>query len=322
MEFGFNIPNGGELANNESIVSISRKGEDCGFNLLAIPDHIIIPKAIGDNYPYSADGKLNFSTLAGGMCLEPLAMMAAVAAQTTTAHILTSVMVVPYREPMLTAKLISTIDHLSGGRTILGCGAGWMPEEFDALETPPFKERGKVTDEYIDIFRELWTKDEPKFEGDYRKFKDIYFSPKPVQNPHPPIWIGGESKAAMRRAAKRGDAWFPIGCNPKSPLDTTSKYKIARATIRSICDMEARDPDSLELAYWSVWTSCAGEPVTLEDGERMMLTGSIDTLVDDIEELKGLGVSKLLFNFLSDTENETLDKIEAFSKDVLSKVSA
>ena len=160
MEFGFNIPNGGPLANNEDIVAISRKGEDCGFSLLAIPDHIIIPREIGDNYPYSSDGKLSFSTLAGGMCLEPLAMMAAVAGQTRTARILTSVMVVPYREPVLTAKLVSTIDHLSGGRTILGCGAGWMPEEFEAVGAEPFAERGRVTDEYIDIYRELWTKEE------------------------------------------------------------------------------------------------------------------------------------------------------------------
>ena len=321
MEFGFNIPNGGPLATNESIVAIARKGEDCGYSLLAIPDHIIIPRAIGDNYPYSADGKLNFSTLAGGMCLEPIAMMAAVAAQTKVARILTSVMVVPYREPMLTAKLISTIDHLSGGRTILGCGTGWMPEEFDAVQAPPFAERGKVTDEYIDIYRELWTKDDPKFTGDYRKFSNIYFSPKPIQNPHPPIWIGGESKPAMRRAAKRGDAWFPIGCNPKHPLDTMPRWRAAVGTIRSICDLEARNPDSLDLAYWSVWTSSTGEPISADNGERMMLTGSAEAIIDDIGVLKELGVSKLLFNFLAETESETLDRIQAFSESVLARVS-
>ena len=320
MEFGFNIPNGGALANNDSIVAISQKGEDCGYSLLAIPDHIIIPRTIGDNYPYSSDGKLNFSTLAGGMCLEPIALMAAVAAQTKTANILTSVMVVPYREPMLTAKLISTIDHLSGGRTILGCGAGWMPEEFEAIGAPPFSERGKVTDEYIDIYRELWSAEAPEFNGNYRNFKDIYFSPKPVQKPHPPIWIGGESKAAMKRAAKRGDAWFPIGCNPRNPLDTLPRYQAAVGTVRSICDLEARDPNSLTLAYWSVWTGSAGDPIILDDGERMMLTGSADTIIDDIGTLKDLGVSKLLFNFLAESESETLERIEAFATDILAKV--
>ena len=320
MEFGFNIPNGGALANNDDIVAISRKGEDCGYSLLAIPDHIIIPRSIGDNYPYSADGKLNFATLAGGMCLEPLAMMAAVAGQTRTARILTSVMVVPYREPMLTAKLVSTIDHLSGGRTILGCGAGWMPEEFEAVGAEPFAERGKVTDEYIDIYRELWTKEAPEFDGQYRKFSDIYFSPKPVQDPHPPIWVGGESKAAMRRAVKRGDAWYPIGCNPKFPLDTIARYQAAVAAVRSICDMEARDPDTLDLTYWSVWTAAAGDPIMLGDGERMMLSGSVDTIVEDIGTLKELGVSSLLFNFLAETAGETMDRIEAFASDVLSQV--
>ena len=178
MQFGFNIPNGGPLAHNDDIVAIARKGEACGYSILAIPDHIIIPRNIAANYPYSPDGQLNFATLGAGECLEPLALMASVAGQTTTARLLTSVMVVPYREPMLTAKLVSTIDHLSGGRTILGCGTGWMPEEFVAVGAPPYAERGKVTDEYIDIYRELWTKDAPAFKGSYRGFSDIYFAPK------------------------------------------------------------------------------------------------------------------------------------------------
>jgi len=320
MEFGFNIPNGGPLANNEDIVAISRKGEDCGFSLLAIPDHIIIPREIGDNYPYSSDGKLSFSTLAGGMCLEPLAMMAAVAGQTRTARILTSVMVVPYREPVLTAKLVSTIDHLSGGRTILGCGAGWMPEEFEAVGAEPFAERGRVTDEYIDIYRELWTKEEPAFDGKYRSFSNIYFSPKPVQTPHPPIWVGGESKAAMRRAVRRGDAWYPIGCNPHHPLDTLSRYGASLDTLKSLADEEGRDMATLDLAYWSVWTAAAGEPITLADGERMMLSGSVDSIVDDIGAMQELGVTQLLFNFLAETSQETQDRIEAFANDVLSKI--
>ena len=196
-----------------------------------------------------------------------------------------------------------------------------MPEEFDAVEAPPFEERGKVTDEYIDIYKELWTNDEPQFHGNYRKFSNIYFSPKPIQTPHPPIWIGGESKPAMRRAAKRGDAWFPIGCNPKHPLDTMPRWRAAVATIRSICDLEARDPDTLELAYWSVWTAATGDSIKANDGERMMLTGSADAILDDIGKLKELGVSKLLFNFLAETENETLDRIQAFSEDILSKTS-
>lgn len=320
MEYGFNIPNGGPLANNADIMAIAQKGEACGYHILAIPDHIIIPRTIGANYPYSPDGTLNFSTLGGGECLEPLALMASVAAQTKKARLLTSVMVVPYREPMLTAKLVSTIDHLSGGRTILGCGTGWMPEEFVAVGAPPFEERGRVTDEYIDIYRELWTKDAPAFSGKYRQFKDLYFAPKPAQRPHPPIWIGGESPPAMRRAVRRGDAWYPIGCNPRHPLDTIARFKVALDTLKKMAEEEKRDFKSLGLAYWSVWTAAAGKPAKASDGNRMMLTGSAEDIASDISELKSLGVRHVLFNFLAATRNETLDRIEAFAADVLGKV--
>ena len=320
MDFGFNIPNGGPLAHNDDIVAIARKGEACGYRILAIPDHIIIPRTIGANYPYSPDGALNFATLGAGECLEPLALMASVAGQTTSARLLTSVMVVPYREPMLTAKLVSTIDHLSGGRTILGCGAGWMPEEFVAVGAPPFAERGKVTDEYIDIYRELWTKDSPSFKGKYRQFSDLYFAPKPKQQPHPPIWVGGESPAAMRRAVKRGDAWYPIGCNPSHPLDTVARFRAAVDALKRMMDEEKRDPKSLDLAYWSVWTAGTGAPAKATDGSRMMLTGSADDIAADINELGLLGVNHVLFNFLAATRTETLDRIEAFSRNVLSKI--
>jgi probable F420-dependent oxidoreductase len=320
MEIGFNIPNGGPLATFADIVAIARQGEAEGYGLLAIPDHIIIPRTIGANYPYSPDGRLNFATLGAGECLAPLALRASVAAATTRARLLTSVMVVPYREPMLTAKLVATIDHLSGGRTVLGCGAGWMPEEFTALGTPPFAERGKVTDEYIDIYRELWTKDAPSFRGSYRRFDDLYFAPKPVQKPHPPIWIGGESPAAMRRAVKRGDAWYPIGCNPRHPLDSLKRFAAALEALKRLAAEERRDLATLDLAYWSVWTAAPGPSVKASDGERMLLTGSAQALVDDLSALKGLGVRHVLFNFLASTRSETLERIAAFARDVIARL--
>jgi probable F420-dependent oxidoreductase len=320
MQFGFNIPNGGPLANNDDIVAIARKGEACGYGILAIPDHIVIPRSIAPNYPYSPNGELSFSTLGAGECLEPLALMAVVAGQTKTVKLLTSIMVVPYREPMLTAKLISTIDHLSGGRTIIGCGAGWMPEEFEALGVPPYAERGRVTDEYLDIYRELWTKDAPSFKGTYRSFDKIYFAPKPVQKPHPPIWIGGESVASMRRAVRRGNAWYPIGCNPHHPLDTLPRFRASLDVLKRLAEEERRDYASIELAYWSVWTAKAGDPVKLADGSRMILTGSADDIAGDIAGLKALGVKHVLFNFLAASRSETLERIEAFASDVLRKV--
>src|SRR6266567_4427207 len=122
--------------------------------------------------------------------------------------------------PVLTAKILSTIDVMSGGRIMVGVGAGWLEEEFEALGAPPFAERGKATDEYLQAFRELWTKDKPHFDGRFVKFTNIVFVPKPVQKPHPPLWVGGESGPAMRRAARLGNGWYPIGSNPRFPLNT------------------------------------------------------------------------------------------------------
>ena len=236
MEFGFTVPNSGILANPGDIKTISQRGEDF---------------------------------------LAPLALMAHLAAITTKTRILTSVMVVPYRDPILTAKLVSTIDVMSGGRVTLGCGAGGMEEEFVAVNAPPCKERGKVTDEYIKAFRELWSADNPTFKGDYTEFSDIFFAPKPVQSPHPPIWIGGESMPAIRRTARLGDAWYPIGCNPHHPLDTIEKFSARLDTLKAEAEKIDRDPATIDLASWAVWFG-GDTPTMLESGERMVLTGSAE----------------------------------------------
>ena len=116
----------------------------------------------------------------------------------------------PYRPAVLTAKLLSTADVLSGGRVIAGVGSGWMKEEFDALDTPPFAARGAVTDEYIQAWKSLWTQDRPAMDGKHVRFDNVLSKPKPVSKPHPPIWVGGESAPAIRRAAHVGDAWYPV----------------------------------------------------------------------------------------------------------------
>jgi alkanesulfonate monooxygenase SsuD/methylene tetrahydromethanopterin reductase-like flavin-dependent oxidoreductase (luciferase family) len=116
--------------------------------------------------------------------------------------------------------MLSTIDVLSGGRLVIGIGAGWLQAEFDAVVTTPFAERGRVTDEYVRAFRSLWTEEAPRFAGRWARFDRILFEPKPVQKPHPPIWVGGESAPSLRRAARLGDAWYPIGSNNRHLLDS------------------------------------------------------------------------------------------------------
>ena len=169
--------------------------------------------------------------------------------------LLTSVMVVPHRPAVLTAKVLSTIDVLSKGRLIVGCGAGWMREEFEAIEAHDFDRRGAVTNEYIRAFKELWTSDDPTFDGEFTKFSNINFEPKPVQKPHPPIWIGGESPVALRRVARLGDAWYPIGMNPTYPVGTVEQMSESLSRIRAYAEEAGRDPARQEGTYYGWYRS-------------------------------------------------------------------
>ena len=314
MDYGFNIPTRGPLANSENIVALAKRGEELGFAYLAFPDHIVIPRSIDSRYPYNESGTM--AGAASGDCMDQLTVMAYLTAVTSKARLLTSVMVVPHRSAVNTAKALATIDVLSNGRVTLGCGAGWMEEEFKAIGAPPFAERGKVTDEYLAVFKELWTADEPRFAGAYTQFDQISFLPKPVQKPHPPLWIGGESPAALRRAARFGDAWYPIGANPQFPLNTAARYAAGITRLKDEAGKIGRDGASITLAYWANWYR-EGSVVTLESGERHLFTGSDQDVADDILALRALGVQHLLFNFQRETLAESLASMERFTTNVL-----
>jgi probable F420-dependent oxidoreductase len=318
MDYGFSIPTRGALANRESVLAMARRGEELGFAYLAIPDHIIIPREIRSPYPYNEERKMVGAE--DGDCLEQLTVMAYLAAATTKIRLLTSVMVVPHRPPVLTAKVLATIDVLSQGRVTVGCGVGWLQEEFEAIGVPPFAERGKVTDEYLQSFKALWTQDDPRFEGKYAKLENTIFLPKPAQRPHPPLWIGGESPAAFRRVIAFGDAWYPIGSNPQFPLNTVQRYADAIARLRDEAAQAKRDPSSIELNYWANWYK-EGQTLTLQDGQRQVFTGNDPEVAQDIEAYRALGVRHLLFNFARPTLKESLAAMERFATKVLPLVA-
>jgi len=249
MKIGLTLPMRGPLANPDDIRTLVNKAEALAFDHLGVNDHIIVPKAISSRYPYSATGA--FPGSASGECLDLFALLAFVAAISKKPRLVTAIAVVPHRGAVHTAKIISTIDVLSGGRVDLGIGAGWMKEEFDALNIPPFEDRGKVTDEYLQAMKTLWTADDPVFEGEHVQFKNISFLPKPVQKPHPPILVGGESPAALRRTVRYGDVWFPIANNPRHPLDTIARFKAGIDRLHETAETHGRDPASIGLALLS-----------------------------------------------------------------------
>ena len=229
MLIGFNAPTAGPLSTADNLTMIVVGGEAMGFDYATFSDHVVIPTAIAAEYPYSASGE--FPSGAIGERHEQLTEIAWLAAKTNSP----ASGDLRHGGPASTCRAdredSSTIDVLSGGRLTLGIGAGWMREEFEAIDAPNFDARGTVTDEYVHAFVELWTKAAPKFDGKHVRFSNIGFEPKPVQKPHPPIWVGGESGPALRRTARLGDAWYPIGTNPQNPLDSLPRYKAQVARL-------------------------------------------------------------------------------------------
>lgn len=314
MQFGLSIPHRGPLANPEAIRAIAGSAEALGYGVLSMADHIVVPRQIGSRYPYSPDG--GWAGGADGACFEQISLLNYVAGITQSARLLTSIMVIPHREPIFTAKALATADQLSGGRVELGVGTGWMQEEFELLKTPPFKERGAVTDEYIRAFKMLWTEDNPTFDGDYVQFKDIFFRPKPIQTGGPKIWVGGESGRALRRLAALGDVWYPIaGGNPRAPLDTLNAYDAALGKLREAAERAGRDPATIALAYNAMGHST--QERASASGERMLMTGSAAARQDDAAALAERGVETMVVNVAASALDSALAKQEAFAEDVI-----
>jgi probable F420-dependent oxidoreductase len=322
MEFGITAPSRGALARPEPLARIVREAEALGYGYVCVADHVVVPRRVSSTYPYSDDGAWPAGKAAEFM--EPLSVLAFLAGQTERIRLLTSVMVLPHRPPVLTAKMLATIDVLSNGRVTVGAGAGWLKEEFEAIGAPPHGARGKVADEYIRIFRELWTADDPRYEGDFASVADVWFEPKPVQKPHPPIWIGGESDAAMKRVVRVGDGWYPIGHNPRFPLDTVGRFRAALDRLHGFASAAGRNAAEIELGYYLPrWGSDSQAPQAAFDSpdatgdNRRILTGSLEQVATDLQALRDLGVKTLNLNFNRDDLDATIRNMSAFARDIM-----
>jgi probable F420-dependent oxidoreductase len=250
---------------------------------------------------------------------EQLTTAAYIAAKTARIGLVLAVMVVPHRPAVLAAKMLATIDVLSGGRLVVGIGAGWLQAEFDAAVTTPFAARGAVTDEYLRAFRELWTKEAPRLDGDWVQFDGIIFEPKPVQKPHPPIWVGGESAPALRRAARLGDAWYPIGSNNRHLLDTLPRYQAGGDRLRRLTTEAGRDPASVALTY-RVKRYGEAVPERASDGNRRLFSGTTADIVADLRALRDLGVSAVDIDFERPDAAASIAEMRRFKEVVLSRL--
>lgn len=301
MRFGFHAVNLGPLATLESIQHIVTTAERCNIDSMWTGDHVINATHIESSYPYSPTGR--FALGATEPVLEPLSFMGFLAGQTSKIQLGVSVLVVPYRNPVVTAKVISTLDYVSQGRIIVGVGSGWMKEEFDALGAP-FAERGQQTDEFIHIFKEMWTNPEPKFSGTYHQFSGITSYPQPVQKPHPPIWVGGNSKRAMRRALELGDGWQPGWSRPDQLAQELADFQ-------RVADRLGRDPKTVELSLI--------RPLQILDEAKephRALIGTPEQIAEDLRAYQDLGVSHCVFNFRTIHTSEAVETVERFATQV------
>jgi probable F420-dependent oxidoreductase len=240
MQFGTMLPTIGSFAagpgSTGALRNMAQKAESLGFASLWIPDHVIFPSTIKSRYPYSETGQIPLPT--GINFLEPLSVLAFLSGVTHKIRLGTWVMVVPLRNPIVTAKTFASLDVLSGGRITLGAGIGWLAEEMELLGSP-FKKRGAITDEYLRAMKELWTNPDPQFDGQFCRFNNIKCEPKPIQNPLP-VWIGGHSARAMRRVVELGEGWLTA---PTSRAAFDDSY----GTLRIAAEKAGRDIKHIQI---------------------------------------------------------------------------
>jgi probable F420-dependent oxidoreductase len=309
MRYGFYLPTRGPLATRDGVLTLAREGERLGLHSAMIADHIVFPVTSESEYPYTLDRKHP----SGGDALETFSILGVVAGATERLRLVTSVLVLPYRNPVLTAKMVASLDVLSGGRVTLGVGVGWLKEEFEALRSPDFDKRGAVTDEWLAIFKRLWTQSPASFAGKFYSFADIRAEPLPLQKPHPPIWVGGHSPAALRRTARHADGWHPVGAVAASPLPP-DEMRAHLATLKRLTEAEGRDFAALHISYKAPLYDTG---IPDRGGERRSFSGTPEQIADDIRAFGTIGVHELIFDFRGQSQAESIERLQRFAAEVM-----
>jgi probable F420-dependent oxidoreductase len=273
------LPGGG--SDPEDLVRLAEAAELLEFDSICTSDHLVHPTEI-DHRPHQRDLGSDFAPSWSTNRFEMLTTCAFLAGKVKRVKLVLAVLVVPYRNPIISAKMLSMLDVLSSGRLVVGVGVGWMREEFELLDAPPYEERGSVTDEYVQLFIELWTSESPSFNGKYCHISGIGFLPKPVQKPHPPIWIGGNGLPALHRVVRYGQGWLPIF---QSPHEMAAKIQ----QLRRLLIGSGRDPDEV-----AVSVGCPFKFAVDRAGRaRPWLTGTNTQIVDDLRRYSEAGVNEV-----------------------------
>jgi probable F420-dependent oxidoreductase len=303
MKIGVFLPVSGRAASRATLMQAAQEAEALGYDSVWAADRLVMPWKIETPYPYSKEA--GFIVPPDRPFFDTMTCLAFLAGCTQRIELGMSVMVLPYRHPLHWARIATTIDQLSTGRLILGVGVGWMKEEFAAMNVP-FKERGKIADEQLTLLNHLWDDEHITFLGDYYNIDDIAFSPKAFQRRKVPIWVGGEGKAAQKRAGFFGDAWFPYFVRI-TPEELSARFAHVRVQARNA----GREPSHVELACCLPveLTPTPIEPIT------DYLKGSVEQVVERLREYMKIGVVHLGLQFMMPHYPERREQIERFAKE-------
>ena len=304
-KFGVFLPVSGRAAGRNTLMQAVKQAEALGYDSVWAADRVVMPWKIETPYPYSKEA--TFIVPPDRPFFDTLTCLAFLAGCTEKILLGMSVMVLPYRHPLYWARVATTIDQLSTGRLIMGVGVGWMEEEFAALNAP-FKERGRVSDEQLALVKRLWTEEHISFTGKYYQVNDIAFSPKPHQKPRIPIWVGGEGKAAQKRAAVYGDAWFPYFVRI-TPEELRRRFD----NVRAEAVKAGRDPGDITLAC------CLPIELTHADApqEPDYLKGSVKQVTAALRKFIDAGVVHIGLQFMIPHYPERKEQIERFAREAL-----
>ena len=287
MRFGVHLVAAGTMIEGDGIARVATRAETLGYDSLWVSDHIVFPSELSSPYPYSQDGKLPLDP--ANPLLEPFTVLSYAAAVTQSIKIGTSVAIVPYRDPIITAKIVASIDVLSGGRFIFGVGIGWLEEEFRALRLER-KNRVPQTREAIAAMKACWTLDDPEFHGEFYDFSAIKFAPKPRQTPHPPIWFGGNTMPALKRAVELGTGWHAVWVTPEEVAEKA-------AIIRGLCDNAGKNFEEFAIT--------------------INVNGKVPLNVENVRRYEEAGVSMMFISrsFQADVDS-MIENMEVFERDV------
>lgn len=288
------------------VTAMTDEIERLGFDSLWVSDRTVYPNDLVERYPDMYGPGLADPDAQN--VLEAVTTLSYAAGRTENARLGVSVLVLPLRNAVLNTKMLNTLDQLSNGRLILGVGTGWMPEEFASMGAP-FEERGAVTDEHLDLFRASEGSGDPGISGDHVQLEGMKLFPQAIQKQRVPIWVGGNSRRALRRTAEYGDSWHCIRLTP-------DEIEAQKTALSEACETVGRDPGDVAISIRTSVTMGGTETGHDHSEQRGLMTGEPAQIIDDIESYRAVGVDYMVLSVVGNSTEQTIENLNAFNTDV------